>query len=194
MLCMLVQSLVQTLTVYRFPTHTPPPPAHYGPQSKMKESKRQFRNSCFPFFPASLVHLAPVHMRLPMCPRVFMQPDPDLPTACGERGWYLQCGTLLLKGEGWDRLLAAHRAGHISRGANLAVLGFHRPAISGQVFPLLGDLFLRETSGWQGLSWVSSRSSVVQLRCLDWCGGVWGVPAVHGPCPLHSWPHGPIQS
>lgn len=64
--------------------------------------------------------------------------DPSLSQLFRELGWYLQCRTLLLKGQGRTRLLTAHRAGRIGRGAGLAVLGLHWPAVSGQVFPLLG--------------------------------------------------------
>lgn len=123
-----------------------------------------------------------------------VHPHLSLPMLSRELGWYLQCGTLLLKGHGRTRLLAAHGAGRIGRGAGLAVLGLHRPAVSGQVFPLLGYLLLREAIGWQGLGWVSSRSPVVQLRSLDGCRGLMrGSPTVQRPCPLHSWPHRPIK-
>lgn len=89
-----------------------------------------------------------------------------------ELGWYLQCRTLLLKGHGRTRLLAAHGAGRIGTGAGLAVLGLHRPAVSGQVFPLLGYLLLGEAVGGQGLGWVSGCSPAVQLRSLDGCRGL----------------------
>ena len=93
-----------------------------------------------------------------------IHPDPSLPPLFREPGWYLQCRTLLLKGQGRTWLLAAHRAGRVGRGTGLAVLGLHWPAVSGQVFPLLGYLLLREAAGWQGLGRVSSRPLAVQLR------------------------------
>jgi hypothetical protein len=74
--------------------------------------------------------------------------------------WYLQCRALLLKGQGWTWLLATHRAGPIRRDTSLTVLGLDWPAVSGQVFPLLGYLLLGEAGGWQDLSWVSGHSSV----------------------------------
>lgn len=123
-----------------------------------------------------------------------IHPDASLPMFFRELAWYLQCRTLLLKGHGWTRLLTTHRAGRISGGTSLAVLGLHWPAVCGQVFPLLHYLLLREAGGWQGLGWMSTCSLAVQLRSFDWCGGqMGGTPTVQGPCPLHSWPHCPIK-
>lgn len=144
--------------------------------------------------PCTNIHSAPSLCQIPTVHSTLTHPDPSLPMLFWELGWYLQCRTLLLKGQGRTRLLAAHRAGRIGRGGSLAVLGLHWPAVSGQVFPLLGYLLLREAVGRQGLGWVSSHSPVVQLRSLDWCGGLMrGTPTVQGPGPLHSWPHCPIK-
>lgn len=144
--------------------------------------------------PRTNIYLAPPLCQVPTVCSTLVHPDFSLPVLFRERGRYLQCRTLLLKGHGRTRLLAAHRAGRIGGCACLAVLGLHRPAVSGQVFPLLGYLLLREAGGWQGLGWVSSRSPVVQLRSLDGCRGLMrGTPTVQRPCPLHSWPHRPIK-
>lgn len=157
----------------------------------MAQELSQFPLSSLPY---TNIYLAPSLCQVPTVYSTLVHPDFSLPMLFRELGWYLQCRTLLLKGHGWTRLLAAHRTGRISRGASLAVLGLHWPAVSGQVFPLLGYLLLREAIGWQGLGWVSSRSPVVQLRSLDWSRGLMrGTPTVQGPCPLHSWPHCPIK-
>lgn len=127
-------------------------------------------------------------------PSTMLWAAPSLPMPSVRLGLYLQGGALLLEGQGWARLLAACRAGHVTRGARQTVLGLHRPAVSSQVFALLGCLLLREAVGWQVLGWVSSHSTVLQLRGLDRCRGLMrGTPTVRGPCPFHSWPHCPIK-